>query len=305
MGQLTHRSTKKVVPLAPGSIAGRAEGSTIPLTDPAASTHHAWLAWSGGLWEARDLGSTNGTSVDGRPLPPRETTPLARGAVLRFGTEEEEWELTDDGPPAAAARRLRDGHVRVARDGHLSLPSDGDVRVSIVNTAMGQWFIDDEAGAKQAEQGMRIEIAGETWELLVPAPARAPGTYKENGGIRLSRATLRFAVSPGDKHVRLTIVDGGQVCSLGEKACFALLLDLARRRLEDAGKGVSEAERGWTHIIDALGRLGRKDEGPINVDIHRAKEIVQKRGIEDVDQLVERRRREIRIGTDKLEIVDS
>lgn len=303
MGQLTHRSTKKVVPLAPGSIAGRADGSTIPLTDPAASTHHASLAWSGGRWEARDLGSTNGTFVDGRPLPPRETTPLARGAVLRFGTGEEEWELTDDGPPAAAARRLRDGHTRVALDGVLVLPSDDDARVSVLHTGTGQWFIDDDVGARPAEQGMRIEIAGEWWELLVPAPARAPGTYKENGGIHLSRATLRFVVSPGDKHVRLEIVEGSQVCSLRERACFFLLYELARKRLEDARAGISDAEQGWIHVIDAVDRLGKREEGQINVDIHRAKTAVQDKGIEDADQLVERRPREIRIGTGRLAIV--
>lgn len=306
MGQLLHRSTKRIVPLGPEAVAGRASGHPVLLTDPAASTHHASLSWSGERWEARDLGSTNGTSVDGRPLPPREKAPLARGTCLRFGSDEEVWELVDDGPPAAAARRLSDGEVRVAQDGLLALPSDEEVVVSVLLTAPGRWLVEVEDGTRRpARYGDRIEVAGETWELTVPAASPSASTYKASGGVQLAHATLRLLVSPGDKHVRLEIVEGAAVCKIRDRACFNLLLLLARKRLDDAQAGLPEDERGWIHVIDALAPLGKKEETAINVNVLRARRALSAAGVLDAEGIIERRSREMRIGARRLEISGS
>ena len=82
--------------LAAHSVAGRASSSVVHLEDPSASSIHAAVSWTGERWEARDLGSSNGTFVNEVRAVLQENTLLMRGAFLRFGGAAERWELTDE-----------------------------------------------------------------------------------------------------------------------------------------------------------------------------------------------------------------
>jgi hypothetical protein len=62
---------------------GRAEDSTLVLTDDYVSTHHARLVPRNDGWLVEDLGSTNGTYVDRRRVT--ALTPVPPGAKLRIG----------------------------------------------------------------------------------------------------------------------------------------------------------------------------------------------------------------------------
>lgn len=303
MAVLKHFSKEKAVLLGPHTIAGRAPGCAVRLTDLASSSTHASLTWTGERWEARDLGSMNGTFVDDRCLEPRENVPVARGAQLRFGTDDERWVLIDDGPPAAVARSLATGEVRIAEKGLLALPDPERVHVSVMLDASGHWLVETQDGTRRVAQDTeRLTIDGQAWELGVPAVSAVSGTHKAKAGPQLARLTLRFVVSPGDKHIRVEVVDGRDVVPLRERASFSMLLALARARLEAAAAGVSEEEQGWLHVIDVAEML-RKDEGAVNVDVHRAREVLAKAGIEGAEGIVQRRPREIRIGTGRLEEV--
>lgn len=44
---------------------GRTRSAALQVKDPAVSESHAELEWKGGRWEIRDLGSTNGTRLNG------------------------------------------------------------------------------------------------------------------------------------------------------------------------------------------------------------------------------------------------
>ena len=63
-------------------LVGRADDSTLVLTDDFASSRHARLTNRGGQWYVEDLGSTNGTLVNGRRVGRQE---LADGDVIRIG----------------------------------------------------------------------------------------------------------------------------------------------------------------------------------------------------------------------------
>ncbi len=73
-----------VLPLPKRLSVGRSEGNSLVLADPSVSARHAVLERRDGTWYVRDLGSTNGTLLDGHPVGGRPRR-LHHGARLRFG----------------------------------------------------------------------------------------------------------------------------------------------------------------------------------------------------------------------------
>jgi LCP family protein required for cell wall assembly len=67
---------------------GRAPGNQVVLPDAYASGTHAELVSQRGQRCLRDLGSTNGTRLNGQPIPPRTLQPLHDGDVIRIGGSE-------------------------------------------------------------------------------------------------------------------------------------------------------------------------------------------------------------------------
>jgi cell division septation protein DedD len=73
---------------------GRADYNDIVLADESVSTAHAKLQRREGVWTLADLGSTNGTFVDGEQV--QGEVPLGPGATVRFGQISTMFEPTDD-----------------------------------------------------------------------------------------------------------------------------------------------------------------------------------------------------------------
>jgi pSer/pThr/pTyr-binding forkhead associated (FHA) protein len=64
---------------------GRRSDLELPLPYPALSGLHARLVRIEDRWQIEDLGSTNGTRVDGERLVPRQPLPIAPGAQIKLG----------------------------------------------------------------------------------------------------------------------------------------------------------------------------------------------------------------------------
>ena len=62
---------------------GRADDSTLVLTDDYASSHHARLVPGESAWVLEDLGSTNGTYLSGSKVG--RPTPVPLGQEIRIG----------------------------------------------------------------------------------------------------------------------------------------------------------------------------------------------------------------------------
>jgi hypothetical protein len=71
------------LPLSPYSTVGRHPGCTIVLDDSFVSSEHASLELAGNRWYVRDLGSTNGTFVNGHAV--ETSAGLDDGDVVQFG----------------------------------------------------------------------------------------------------------------------------------------------------------------------------------------------------------------------------
>lgn len=61
---------------------GRADDNQLIIADDSVSSHHGEFAFDGSSWAFVDLGSTNGTKVDGNRV---ETVQLAPGAPFQLG----------------------------------------------------------------------------------------------------------------------------------------------------------------------------------------------------------------------------
>jgi hypothetical protein len=72
--------------LSDGALLGRGDRADIKLEDSFASSQHARLVRQGGVMVLEDLGSTNGTYLNGEPL--RGPQPLHAGDTIRIGDSE-------------------------------------------------------------------------------------------------------------------------------------------------------------------------------------------------------------------------
>jgi pSer/pThr/pTyr-binding forkhead associated (FHA) protein len=84
--------------LKPGVNTIGRENCDILIMDGTVSRRHAQLTLENGLVIVQDLGSSNGTSVDGNRIGPNAPMPIAPGTVIKFGNAT----LTLLGPPSPA-----------------------------------------------------------------------------------------------------------------------------------------------------------------------------------------------------------
>ena len=90
-------------PLARVSTLGRAVSNTICLDDVTVSAHHAQISYSQDGWWVQDLGSSNGTEVNGVQISTR--VPVTEGDEIQVGNSRLELHLTSRSGVEAHAGR--------------------------------------------------------------------------------------------------------------------------------------------------------------------------------------------------------
>lgn len=70
-------------PLQDVTSLGRAPANGIVLNDPFVSTHHALISWREARWWLEDLGSKNGTTLNGEPVS--RPTVMSVGDLIGVG----------------------------------------------------------------------------------------------------------------------------------------------------------------------------------------------------------------------------
>ena len=83
------------VPIAEGLTIGREDGCNVCLQDPKASRYHARIIVEGPVVEVEDLGSSNGTRLNGKAIRRRV---LRFGDVIQIGTSLIAFVEEDQGP---------------------------------------------------------------------------------------------------------------------------------------------------------------------------------------------------------------
>jgi hypothetical protein len=293
MATLREVGSDEAVPLAARVVIGRAPTATLRIGDSKVSGEHASLRWTGTSWEVRDLGSRNGTFVDGTRVAPGEGRALVAGSKLSFGDPAPRWELVDAGPPGAVARDLKSGRVVAAEDGLLALPRKDTPEVVVFLDPSGRWRAEAGDERREVSDGDVIDAGGARFALALPAMVE--GTATVEAAATLDTVTLKFGVSRDEEHVQLTVVHRGKATPLEPREHGYVLLTLARRRLQDAK--LPPAEQGWVER-DQLLRMLQLDANGLNVAIYRARGQLAAAGIDNAVGIVEVRRGQRRIGID-------
>lgn len=303
MALLFDPHNQRTLAVEPELMVGRAWLCGLRLDRPYVSAHHATLRWAGTHWEVRDLGSRNGTFLNGAQLQPGRAYALTSGAELAFGQRAEIFRLLDDGPPQAMAIPLDGGEALVVEKDVLGVPSDSEPEASLYRDVDGIWKLEDlEGNVVVLDNHKTFQVAARSWRFSCP---EVVGSTSAGGYLQLPKPVLlRFAVSRDEEHVELAAVHDGRTIDLGSRTHNYILLTLARARLEDGKNQVADAACGWTYQDDLLKGLGTTAT-QLNIDIFRIRQHFAKAGLGEALSVIERRPRskQLRIGTPSVEIV--
>lgn len=284
-------------------LIGRAPGSTLCLEDSSISWRHAALRWIGNGWELQDLGSRNGTYVNGTRVDSGGRMLVRAGAHLRFGNSTQEWTLVDDAPPVASVLSIETGEHIFAQDGLIGLPSSEEPELSVYARADGTWVAERADRSWELKGGDVIE-AGQRRFTFKPGAVVSATTSGQLDQPVPHNIALEFVVSRNEEHVDLTIVHQARRIPLKPRAHIYVLLTLARLRARDQqAEQLPATSHGWVEQEKLLSMLACS-QTQLAVDIYRARRQFGKAGILDSAQVVERRMtsHELRLGVPKFSI---
>lgn len=279
-------------------LVGRSSACTLRVEEPKASREHARLHFQQGTWTVRDLGTTNGTFVNGERLAAGATKALSAGDRLGFGDAADVWTLIDASPPGALARRLDTDERIVAEGGVLALPS-ADAPLAVALEVEGAWIVEIDGRSRPARDGEELRVGGVAYALHLPEASVA--TANAAGLRRLADVELRFRVSRDEERVEVTVVGPWGAHVLPPRAHHYAWLTIARARMRDRDlPGLAEAQRGWIGVEDLCEAL-RLDEAHLNVELHRIRKGIAAIELVDGAGVIERRRnlRQLRLGTSR------
>jgi hypothetical protein len=164
-----------------------------------------------------------------------------------------------------------------------------------------EWILEQGDSKAPLRAGEQFQVAGRWWQFECPSEA-APTIDSLDRLRSLDETTLELGVSRDEEHVTLTIRSDRWAQDLGARSGFYLLLVLARKRLSD--RGSAGADPGWIDI-GALPRFAPEyaSGSLLNVEVHRLRRLLAEAGIRDAARVIERRRGQIRLGTDRVELL--
>jgi hypothetical protein len=285
-------------------IFGRNPRADTQLESKDASQIHASVRWNGEAWEIFDH-SRNGTTIDGAPLPGEKRAILNVGNVIRFGlSEQATWWVENLTPPGSMLLALRDGEPNIELQKFNFIPDERDPQASVYLSDGGQWVWENGEEVVVLKDGDIIDAGAASWKFICPLSIEATIGIDNAAPRTLLNTRFHFQVSLDEEHVSLKVVMTGKIIDLGERIHHYCLLTLARKRLEDALRGIDPSGQGWIDMERLSVMLGL-DSSHLNIQIFRARSQLS-RALPDaalLPNLIERRRGEVRFGSFGFDIV--
>jgi pSer/pThr/pTyr-binding forkhead associated (FHA) protein len=136
--RLVEAGTGREFVLNPGNnLVGR-EGGEIYLAHPTVSRRHAHVILEDGRVTVEDLGSSNGSTVGGRPLRSGERAEARHGDTLKFGSVHLAVTLPGGATAAPAASAEMPGADRGPAVGRLVLPTGSEIPLYLGSNSVGR-----------------------------------------------------------------------------------------------------------------------------------------------------------------------
>lgn len=279
---------------------GRGPGNHLVLVDAGVSWHHGSVWLEGGIPWVRDLGSTNGTFVNGRKIAGPE--PVRPGDKLRFGTSVEvlvEGEVSTPVHRDVMVEDLGTG-VRVpirsdrftfgSRGCDFEIPGARLAATLIVHPSGEFWLGTDDDRPLRVEEV--FEIGGRKLILREIGPSHT-ATVSSQPGRYPCRLLVNLAGPTGPVATLVHLVSGNEIrVDAGNRA--VLLWILGRRRKDDLDAGKPDDDAGWCTSDEVqTGIWGRQgDSNKMHVLIHRVRADIKKAGFDP--WMIEKRLHQVR-----------
>jgi len=258
------------------------------------SSEHASLGWHSGRWVLRDLGSSNGTTVDGRALSSRDRFVLSAGQQLRFGGDGDVWTVNDVEPPEPCAVLLGAQRYCWGHETLLVLPSSDAPEASVFMQGT-EWQIDNGDEILRPESGDLLPLQSGWWRLFLPELSSCQSNATTSNSLDMALLELTFLVNA--ERVLLRVAQGSAEVQLPCRAALQTLLALARLRMHSK---VPEPDAGWVSTAE-LAEMRDSSQEKVNVDIHRLRKLFQDVGIQNAAHIIERDdAKRLRIGVQRL-----
>jgi hypothetical protein len=269
-----------------------------------ASQIHASIRWTGQIWELTDH-SRNGILMNGNRLLSKSKTTLALGQKIQFSLGSNlVWQVVNLDPPCPMLIPMpQQEPVILLRDFHF-LPDASCADASVYLAPGGQWIWEDETGNRILHDGDVITLRDQTWKFSQSQEITVTMDIGIAGQPQADNVLFDFNVSQNEEHIYLSLADTATPIDLGERTHHYCLLTLARRRHDDAARGIDGASQGWI-AIDELSRMLGLEPTHINTQLFRARSQIMREhpAQSNLSNTIERRRGEVRFGAFRFRIM--
>jgi hypothetical protein len=269
------------------------------IASPEVSGQHAVIHWNGSHWVLRDLGSRNGTTLNGVAVTAGDDVVLSTGDTLNFGGAAPVYTLhtdTEPSPVAVSGNIIREG------DGELLALPDSDNPVAVVDAdGLGGWVLRHRDDERSVVTGDTVQVDNITWTLDLPEILDL--TVEAQTSNSIADASIAFRVSADEEYVEVYVTLDGTTTALKPRAQHYLLLTLARQRTADADEGLPVSERGWL-TMQQLEKMLRASANQVYVSLHRLRKEFAQFDVADAGEVIEKRAttRQVRMGIANLKV---
>jgi pSer/pThr/pTyr-binding forkhead associated (FHA) protein len=217
-----HGKGSQHIGLTPETVTiGRKADNTLAIEDPAVSGHHARIVKIQAVFFLEDLKSTNGTSVNGRPITRHQ---LRDADVITIGQHRLVFQEHATASAAAPTPSIDLDRTMVLRG--TDRTPDGPTRTAKVLIVAGktdrlEYPLTNQVTVIGSRDGAAIRLTG--W--FAPKSAATLARRGHNYSISPSQGTKSLLVNGTDVAGQQTLKDGDQIEVAGVKMTFYLLSD--------------------------------------------------------------------------------
>ncbi len=288
MGILKALNTSELLYLKPVHIFGRDPAvADVVLQGQSCSRMHCVIRWQSGLWQLVDE-SKNGCFINEQRVEKGRSTTLNQGDIFSAGSEPSaRWVVESDGPPQPLLISL-DGQEVIPLQTLNILPNEESPECQIVQQGH-DWFFEQGHDYHPISEGFQLMIGDREWVF------RSNQILDETElGARVGQGTpgLIFDVSRNEEHINLIFESNNVQFDLDHKSYHYLLLEMARYFAADTSDDLKQ--RGWMSNDLLLHNL-QIDINHLNIQIYRARQALRVCSSYWGQNLIERRRGEIRL----------